>query len=204
MRSVRLHPARLLTRLEVAVPQLRPLTHAVLRRQFDVLAGRWDAIRGDFADSRAVLTRALDELSPHPRRMLDVGTGTGQAALVLLERYTDAELVGIDAAPQMVERARAKLASERARFVVADGNAMPFAAGSFDLAVAMLVQPFATELHRVLAPGGLALLVYPVGNRTPIFFTQERLARELRRAGFVDVRFGQHADGEWTAAVRPA
>ena len=50
--------------------------------------------------------------------------------------------------------------------------------------------------------GGLALHVYPVGDRTPIWFPQDRLARELRRAGFVDVRFGRHADGEWTAAFK--
>jgi SAM-dependent methyltransferase len=202
VRSLRLHPARLLTRLEVAVPAVRPLTRRVLRRQFDLLAGRWDTIRGDFPDSRAILTAALDELAPRPRRMLDVGTGTGQAALVLLERFAEAELVGLDASPQMVDRAQAKLGSDRARFVVADGNAMPFADGAFDLAVAMLVQPFAAELHRVLAAGGLALHVYPVGDRTPIWFPQDRLARELRRAGFVDVRFGRHADGEWTAAFK--
>jgi ubiquinone/menaquinone biosynthesis C-methylase UbiE len=204
VRSLRLHPARLLTRLEVAVPAVRPLTRRVLRRQFDLLAGRWDTIRGDFPDSRAILTAALDELAPRPRRMLDVGTGTGQAALVLLERFAEAELVGLDASPQMVDRAQAKLGSDRARFVVADGNAMPFADGAFDLAVAMLVQPFAAELHRVLAVGGLALHVYPVGDRTPIWFPQDRLARELRRAGFVDVRFGRHADGEWTAAFKSA
>lgn len=202
MRSLRLHPARLLTRLDVAVPPLRPLTHRVLRRQFDLLAGRWDAIRGDFPDSRAALTAALDELAPRPRRLLDVGTGTGQAALVLLERYADAELVGFDASPRMVERAQAKLGSERARFVVADGNAMPFADDTFDLAVAMLVQPFAAELQRVLAPGGIALHVYPVGDRTPIWFPQEQLERTLRRAGFADVRLGRHADAEWTAAFK--
>ena len=72
---------RLLTRLEGRVPSLHAILTRRHARRFDELAPSWDAIRSDIADSRRMLEQALDELAlPAPARVLDVGTGTGQAA----------------------------------------------------------------------------------------------------------------------------
>ena len=70
------------------------------------------------------LGAALDRLSAPPRRVLDLGTGTGKAARVVAKRFPDAEVVGVDLAPEMVEEARRLLPGElagRVRFEVADG-----------------------------------------------------------------------------------
>jgi SAM-dependent methyltransferase len=199
----RLHAMRLLTRLEGRVPALRSLLVRRHARRFDALAPKWDTIRSDVADSRRMLSAALAELQvAGPARVLDVGTGTGQAAGLLTELLPEAQIDAVDASPAMIERAAAKPELSRVRFAVADGGRLPYAAASFDLAVSLLVQPFETELHRVLAPGGWALFCYPMGPGTPIWFPTSLVRPRLERAGFADLRCGVIGRGEWTAGRR--
>jgi len=194
---------RLLTRLEGRVPALRGLLARSHARRFDALAPKWDTIRSDVADSQRMLESALADLAiAAPRRVLDVGTGTGQAAAILQARFAGARIDGVDASPQMIELARAKPELSGVSFAVADGGRLPYADGTFDLTVSLLVQPFEHELHRVLAPGGWALFCYPMGAGTPIWFPTALVAPRLRRAGFAEVRSGVVGAGEWTAGRR--
>jgi ubiquinone/menaquinone biosynthesis C-methylase UbiE len=198
----RLHIMRLLTRLEGRVPSLRPLLARSHARRFDGLAPKWDTIRSDTADSRRMIEYALEGLGVEPARVLDVGTGTGQAAGILAERFPEAQIDAVDASPQMVELARAKPELQRVRFAVADGGSLPYEEASFDLAVSLLVQPFESELYRVLAPGGWALFCYPMGPGTPIWFPSAMVSPRLKRAGFSEVRSGAIGVGQWTAGRR--
>jgi SAM-dependent methyltransferase len=194
---------RVLTRLEGRVPALHALLTRSHARRFDALAPSWDTIRSDVADSQRMLARALDELGvTGPARVLDVGTGTGQAAAILLARFPAAEVDAVDASAQMIEVARAKPELSGVRFAVADGGRLPFDDATFDLAVSLLVQPFEHELRRVLAPGGWALFCYPMGPGTPIWFPTALVAPRLERAGFAEVRSGTVGPGEWTAGRR--
>jgi SAM-dependent methyltransferase len=203
MTDHRRHPMRVLTRLEGRVPALHGILTRSHARRFDALAPKWDTIRADAADSRRMLDGALDELGlTAPARVLDVGTGTGQAAGMLLERFPAAEIDGVDASARMIELARAKPALAGVRFAVADGGRLPYPEAVFDLAVSLLVQPFEHELHRVLAPGGWALFCYPMGPGTPIWFPTALVAPRLQRAGFSEVRSGKIGAGEWTAGRR--
>jgi SAM-dependent methyltransferase len=194
---------RVLTRLEGRVPALHALLTRSHARRFDVLAPRWDVIRADVSDSRRMLDSALDELGlTAPAHVLDVGTGTGQAAGILVQRFPGAKIDAVDASPAMIEVARAKPELSGIRFAVADGGRLPYADGGFDLTVSLLVQPFEAELHRVLAPGGWALFCYPMGPATPIWFPTALVAPRLERAGFAEVRAGRVGPGEWTAGRR--
>ncbi|MDX6597392.1 MAG: hypothetical protein QOE87_1279 [Gaiellales bacterium] len=194
---------RLLTRLEGRVPALHALLTRSHARRFDALAPSWDRIRADIADSRRMLERALGELGvTAPGRVLDVGTGTGQAAGILLRSYPGAEIDAVDASAEMIEIARAKPDLRGVRFAVGDGGRLPFPDSTFDLAVSLLVQPFEHELRRVLAPGGWALFCYPMGPGTPIWFPAALVAPRLERAGFAEVRSGTVGRGEWTAGRR--
>jgi SAM-dependent methyltransferase len=92
------------------------------------------------------------------RRVLDAGCGAGRTAVWLATQ--GAEVVGIDASPQMLRRAQERVPG--ATFAVADlAEPLPFEDGSFDVAVASLVMhylrdwvPPLRELRRVLRPDG--------------------------------------------------
>ena len=194
---------RVLTRLEGRVPALHALLTRSHARRFDALAPKWDTIRSDVAESRRMLEGALDELGvTAPARVLDVGTGTGQAAGMLAQRFPEAQIDAVDASAQMIELAGAKPELARVNFAIADGGRLPYPDATFDLAVSLLVQPFERELHRVLAPGGWALFCYPMGPGTPIWFPTALVAPRLGRAHFAEVRSGVIGPGEWTAGRR--
>ena len=57
-------------------------------------------------DSLAPFEAALDRVDGPVRRALDVGTGTGAGAVEIAKRFQDAEVVGVDVAPAMLEEAR--------------------------------------------------------------------------------------------------
>src|SRR6185437_7039067 len=96
-------------------------------------------------------------------RVLDIATGTGNAALAAAREGATA--TGMDAAPRLIEVARQRAASDRldASFVVGDLHELPFESGSFDCVVSVFGIIFAAdpqravaELMRVLAPSGRA------------------------------------------------
>jgi 2-polyprenyl-3-methyl-5-hydroxy-6-metoxy-1,4-benzoquinol methylase len=72
-------------------------------------------------------------------RVLDVGTGTGRAAIAIAAR--GARVTGVDASLEMlgVARSRASAAGVDVRFETADAHALPFADRSFDASVSVRV-----------------------------------------------------------------
>lgn len=120
--------------------------------------GRW---------RRATLERVRAGLALAPStapRVLDVATGPAAVAIELARR-SDARVVGIDQSPQMMGAGVSKVRSSglggRVRFVLGQGERLPFADGSFDAVTFTYLlryvdDPAATlrELTRVLRPGG--------------------------------------------------
>ena len=180
--------ARVTTRVVVARPALWRLFRGPTRRQFGSLATTWEGRIGP--EGLVPLGAALDRLSAPPRKVLDLGTGTGKAARVVAKRFPDTKVVGVDLAPEMVEEAKRLLPSElagRVSFQVADGASLPFAAGEFDLVVLQNMIPFFEELSRVTAPGGKAIFAFSRGAETPIWVPPEKLRARLEGVGFSDV-----------------
>ena len=120
-----------------------------------------------------------EELDLHAgERVLDVATGTGNAALAAARR--GAEVIGIDYAPSLLERARERASAERlaVEFLEADAEALPFADETFDTVVSVVGVMFApnqahaaSELRRVCRRGGRIALV----NWTPDGFIGDLL-----------------------------
>ena len=98
-------------------------------------------------------------------RVLDLATGTGNAAL--LAAQSGAVVTGIDASQRLIDVARQRAAEERvsASFELADLHALPFQDDEFDVAMSVFGLIFAAdaerafgEMMRVLRPNGRALL----------------------------------------------
>lgn len=192
--------ARIATDLVVRRPALWGLFRGPVRRQFERLAPQWDEIRSP--DHLASLEAALDTLEEPPARVLDLGTGTGAAALASAARWPDAEIVGVDVSEAMLASARRKLSPElasRVSFSQADAASLPFPDASFDLVTLANMIPFFDELARVVAPGGSVVFAFSAGPQTPIYVPSERLREELGRRGFGD--FADLSAGSGTALL---
>ncbi|MFJ1704035.1 class I SAM-dependent methyltransferase [Kitasatospora sp. NPDC088346] len=141
------------------------------------IAAYWDAAAPAFDDepdhglraaaTRAAWARLLDAWAPAgPADVLDVGCGTGSLSLLLAT--AGHRVTGVDLAPRMVERARAKLAATGlpGRFLVGDAAAPPTGEEAFDLVLCRhlvwtLPDPVAALRGWVgrLRPGGRLVLV---------------------------------------------
>jgi len=192
--------ARLATNAVVRAPWLWRLFRGPLERQFSWLAPRWDTIRSP--DHLVAFEAALAAVSRPPRSVLDLGTGTGDAALAMARAFPDAEVVGVDLSAEMVEHARRKVPLEltpRVRFERADSARLPYSNGAFDLVGLANMIPFFDELARVVAPGGSAIFGFSLGAQTPIYVPPERLRAELGRRGFTE--FADFSAGDGTALL---
>jgi SAM-dependent methyltransferase len=96
-------------------------------------------------------------------RVLEIGIGTGRIALPLAARV--GEVCGVDLARRMMGRLREKQSTEPITLIEADATRLPFAAASFDAAVAVHVfhlipgwQEVVEEVARALKPEGVLLL----------------------------------------------
>jgi ubiquinone/menaquinone biosynthesis C-methylase UbiE len=119
-------------------------------------------------EERAAWDRVLDLFLPRrgPLDALDIGCGTGFLSLELAVRQH--RVTGVDFAPAMLALARQKAAQRNLTigFEEADAEQLPYARGSFDLAVSRhllwtLPHPEAAidEWIRVLRPGGRLVVV---------------------------------------------
>lgn len=132
-----------------------------VKAQFNAAAPSYGGWHGGYAERLIALT-PLDQ----GQRVLDVGTGTGLAAIAAAKAVGPAgSVVGIDVAEGMIGQARRAAAKDRlanVTFEVADARQLPFANGSFDAVVcssAIIYLPLAVatrEWWRVLRPGGVA------------------------------------------------
>jgi MPBQ/MSBQ methyltransferase len=106
----------------------------------------------------------LDQL-PAGTTLLDVGCGIGGSSRLLAKDYGFA-VTGVTISPQQVARAQQLTPAElNAQFLVGDALDLPFADGSFDVVWSVEAGPhmpdkgqFASELLRVLKPGGLLVV----------------------------------------------
>jgi ubiquinone/menaquinone biosynthesis C-methylase UbiE len=137
---------------------------------------------------------------PAPRRVLDVGSGTGYLLNLLARRLPEAaEFTGVDAAPAMVAAARARTADERVRFAAGTAEQLPVDNGGYDLVVSATSFDHwedqgagLAECRRALVSGGhlvladqFSLLLWPtlLAGRRGKARTKGRATRLVTAAG---------------------
>jgi SAM-dependent methyltransferase len=136
----------------------------------------------DFLDHETWVRPAIDRLGDlHGKAALDYGCGHGMAAVVMARR--GAHATGFDLSPGYVREAgeRARANGVEVRFVVADGEQLPFVDRSFDAVWGNAIlhhldlDRAGAELHRVLRPGGVAVFCEPWGGNPVLEFARRRL-----------------------------
>ena len=65
-----------------------------------------EEIRADVPRYDELQERTIEAIPFAPERVLELGVGTGETTRRLLERFPDAEVIGLDSTPEMVFRAR--------------------------------------------------------------------------------------------------
>jgi len=160
-----------------------------------------------------LLIEALDVHSTE--RLLDVATGSGNAALAAARRGLD--VTGVDYVPALLDRARRRADADglSIEFVEGDAEALPFEDGSFDVTSSVFGAMFApdqeqtaSELARVTRSGGRVGIVAhtpdgfignlfkvigkhvppPAGLRSPIQWGTEARLRELFIGQIADLK----------------
>jgi demethylmenaquinone methyltransferase / 2-methoxy-6-polyprenyl-1,4-benzoquinol methylase len=144
---------------------------------FEAVPARYDLLN-------RVLTLGLDQrwrrraaarmLERSPRRVLDLGTGTGDLALLLAARAGACQVVAADFSSAMLAVAGRKALEagrhDHIRFLCADAVALPLPSEAFDaVGIAFAFRNLSyknpsthralAELHRVITPGGRLVVV---------------------------------------------
>lgn len=149
-----------------------------------------------------------DESQPLVERALDFGCGVGTSLPWFRKYFGQAEWVGLDVSERSLAIARQRYPNEQ--LVLFDGERIPLAEASVDLAFAMCVfhhippgqhLQALKELHRVLRPGGRIFifehnpynpLTVRIVNNCPfdadaVLVTSRTLSKLLSDAGFLQV-----------------
>lgn len=146
--------------------------------RFDAAAARYDAHSPLQREAAQRLARRVLALpGPAPRRVLEIGCGTGHLTRALCERL-GGEWTLSDIAPAMVRSCADTLAAPR-HHVVMDAERPAFADGSFDLVVSSLAAQWFADLPAALA--ALCALLAP-GGRLAIATLGDGTFAEWRRA----------------------
>lgn len=181
-----------------------PLFRRPVRRFFNSAAVGWDEpVRRNSPDYLMPLRAALDQIQSRPARVLDIGTGTGAAALYLADRYPEAQVVGIDLSDDMIAQARALAAdpSSRVRFLIADIATFGDDEG-FDLITMLNMPPFFDKVVAVLRPRGSVVNASSYGAQTPFFTPPAVLQRGFERRGLRTIASQQVGHGTYYLAQR--
>jgi trans-aconitate 2-methyltransferase len=166
-----------------------------------------------FEDERTRPARDLVAQIPltGARQVYDLGCGPGNSTELLLARYPEASVTGVDSSPDMLRQARERLPA--CSFVEADltqWTAPPDAEILYSNATFQWVPDHLIVLKRLLAglkPGGVLAVQMPDNTNEPSHVWMREVAKEPQWAKLIPQSAFERADlpspGEYYDALRP-
>lgn len=142
-----------------------------------------------------------------PERVLQIGSGDGEAALFLAREFPTARVRGIDSDPQAVAAATGRVGLDpegRVAFKVGGPRRLPYPEDQFDLVAALDARPSPAEVIRVLRPGGHLILAATRGEATGQGLSGWLLSRGLRGRGFDEIAAEEAGAGSFVVLRAPS
>jgi ubiquinone/menaquinone biosynthesis C-methylase UbiE len=139
-------------------------------------------------------------VKPAPERALEVGTGTGEGALLIAREFPQASVRGVDVSEQMIQAATEKVGLDpegRIAFRVADAAELPYGDDSFDLVAHLNMPPFVAETTRILRAGGHLVVASSWGAATPFYTPRSALDWAYAKHGVEPVAAGEAGAGTY-------
>ncbi len=131
-------------------------------RQADRASATYDEYAVLAARLRAQMIERLGWIAFEPETVLDLGCGTGHAAIALASRWPKARVVALDFAPGMLRETERHDAAGRCERLLASAFDVPMPDASVDLIFSNLLLPWCADLDalfsevvRLLRPRGL-------------------------------------------------
>lgn len=169
-----------------------PLDEASVRRAYSRWAPIYDAVFAlPFFTGRRAVARLINRMPPG--RVLEAGVGTGMALPLYDRRH---EIHGIDLSPEMLAKARTRVARKRLDNVASiqemDAGNLDFPAQHFDTVIAMYVMTVVPDPEKVMAefvrvsrPGaGLIVIGHFASTGGLYAWFERRLAKYAARIGW--------------------
>ena len=153
-----------------------------------------------FEDERTRPPRDLLAQVPltQPRLVVDLGCGPGNSTELLVERYPQAEIIGLDSSPDMLRKARERL--PKYKFIEADlatWSPQPGTDLLFSNAVMQWLPDHPVIMRRLLealAPGGVLAVQLPDNTREPGLVAQAEVGRSGPWADHPEVKAAPRDD----------
>ncbi|HEY5160231.1 MAG TPA: malonyl-ACP O-methyltransferase BioC [Gaiellaceae bacterium] len=122
------------------------LDKEAIQRRFERAADAYDIFS---VVQRGMAKRLVERIEREPSSILDLGCGTGYLTELLSKRFPQAQIVAVDFAPAMIERARKRVPG--ARFLICDIEELEPEPGSYDLIASNATVQWLTEPEQTLA-----------------------------------------------------
>lgn len=152
-----------------------------------------------FEDERTRPPRDLLANVPlaHPRSVVDLGCGPGNSTELLIERFPQSEVIGLDSSPDMLKKARERLPIKLVQADIATWRPEPQIDLLFANAVMQWLPDHTAILRRLmesLAPGGVLAVQMPDNTREPALMFQREVGEDGPWAGHPEVKAAPRDD----------
>ncbi|MEE9373279.1 MAG: bifunctional demethylmenaquinone methyltransferase/2-methoxy-6-polyprenyl-1,4-benzoquinol methylase UbiE [Saprospiraceae bacterium] len=139
-----------------------------IRNMFDNISGKYDRLNQilSLGIERSWKIKMVKEIKASGAyNILDIATGTADIAVLMAQKIPNAQIIGLDLSPKMIEVAKKKITKKglekRIELIVGDSEALKYKNESFDaVSVSFGVRNFEnlekgiSEINRILTKGG--------------------------------------------------